>query len=231
MIVPPEKSIIAFMRIFMKTTIRKETPADYRSVETLTREAFWNRNVPGCAEHYFVNRMRSHPDFLPELAFVLELDDKLIGNVMYTRSWLLDEQDRRKTILTFGPVSIHPDYQRKGYGKLLLEHSFAAAKELGYDAIVIFGDPDNYVSRGFRSCRSCSVSLEGDLFPTALLVKELTPGVLSGKHWRYVSSSAEECCSDTAAVEAFDAGFPPKEKGWQPSQEAFYIHSHSMIVR
>jgi len=172
-----------------------------------------------------------HPDFLPELAFVLELDDKLIGNVMYTRSWLLDEQDRRKTILTFGPVSIHPDYQRKGYGKLLLEHSFAAAKELGYDAIVIFGDPDNYVSRGFRSCRSCSVSLEGDLFPTALLVKELTPGVLSGKHWRYVSSSAEECCSDTAAVEAFDAGFPPKEKGWQPSQEAFYIHSHSMIVR
>ena len=215
----------------MKTIIRNETPADYRSVENLTREAFWNQNGPGCEEHYFVNQMRSHPDFLPELAFVLELDGQLIGNVMYTKSWLLDEQDNRKTILSFGPVSIHPDYQRKGYGKLLLEHSFAAARELGYDAIVIFGDPGNYVARGFQSCKKHNVCLDGDRFPTALLVKELTPGALSGKHWRYLPSSAEDCCSDQEAVDAFDAAFPPKAKGWQPSQEAFYIHSHSMIVR
>ena len=215
----------------MKTIIRNETPADYRSVETLTREAFWNQNGPGCEEHYFVNQMRNHPDFLPELAFVLELDGQLIGNVMYTKSWLVDEQGNRKTILSFGPVSIHPDYQRKGYGKQLLEHSFAAARELGYDAIVIFGDPGNYVTRGFQSCKKHNVCLEGDRFPTALLVKELTPGALSGKHWRYLPSSAEDCCSDQQAVDAFDAAFPPKEKGWQPSQEAFYIHSHSMIVR
>ena len=215
----------------MKTIIRNETPADYRSVETLTREAFWNQNNPGCQEHYFVNQMRNHPDFLPELAFVLELDGQLIGNVMYTKSWLVDEQGNRKTILSFGPVSIHPDYQRKGYGKQLLEHSFAAARELGYDVIVIFGDPDNYVARGFQSCKKHNVCLEGDRFPTALLVKELTPGALSGKHWRYLPSSAEDCCSDQQAVDAFDAAFPPKEKGWQPSQEAFYIHSHSMIVR
>ena len=215
----------------MKTIIRNETPADYRSVETLTREAFWNQNGPGCEEHYFVNQMRNHPDFLPELAFVLELDGQLIGNVMYTKSWLVDEQGNRKTILSFGPVSIHPDYQRKGYGKQLLEHSFAAARELGYDAIVIFGDPGNYVARGFQSCKKHNVCLEGDRFPTALLVKELTPGTLSGKHWRSLPSSAEDCCSDQQAVDAFDAAFPPKEKGWQPSQEAFYIHSHSMIVR
>ena len=214
----------------MKTIIRNETPADYRSVETLTREAFWNQNSPGCEEHYFVNQMRNHPDFLPELAFVLELDGQLIGNVMYTKSWLVDEQGNRKTILSFGPVSIHPDYQRKGYGKQLLEHSFAAARELGYDAIVIFGDPGNYVARGFQSCKKHNVCLEGDRFPTARLVKELTPGALSGKHWRYLPSSAEDCCSDQQAVDAFDAAFPPKEKGWQPSQEAFYIHSHSMIV-
>ena len=215
----------------MNIIIRNETPADYRAVEHLTREAFWNQNVPGCEEHYFVNQMRSHPDFIPELAFVLELGGQLIGNVMYTRSWLLDEQDNRKTILSFGPISIHPAYQRKGYGKQLLEHSFAVARELGYDAIVIFGNPDNYVTRGFRSCKKYNVSLEGGLFPTALLVKELAPGVLAGKRWRYLPSSAEDCCADQEAVDAFDAGFPPKEKGWQPSQEEFYIHSHSMIVR
>lgn len=215
----------------MNIIIRNETPTDYRTVESLTREAFWNQNAPGCEEHYFVNQMRNHPDFIPELAFVLELDGQLIGNVMYTRSWLIDEQDSRKAILSFGPLSIHPDYQRKGYGKQLLEHSFAAARELGYDAIVIFGNPDNYVSRGFRSCKKYNVSLEGNLFPTALLVKELTSGALSGKNWRYIPSSAEDCCSDQEAVDAFDAGFPAKEKGWKPSQEEFYIHSHSMIVR
>lgn len=31
--------------------------------------------------------------------------------------------------------------------------------------------------------------------------------------------------------EAFDATFPPREKAWRPSQEEFYIYSHSSVVR
>ena len=46
--------------------IRLETPNDYRAVEHLTREAFWNQNVPGCDEHYLVHTMREHADFIPE---------------------------------------------------------------------------------------------------------------------------------------------------------------------
>ena len=56
-------------------------------------------------------------------------------------------------------------------------------------------------------------------------------GVLEGKKWMYVPSTAADCCEDTAAVEAFDASFPPKEKKWMPSQEEFYIYSHSSVVR
>ena len=55
------------------------------------------------------------------------------------------------------------------------------------------------------------------------------PGTLDGRRWRYVESDAAACCEDTAAVEAFDALFPPKEKQWQPSQEEFYVSSHSHI--
>ena len=55
-------------------TIRLETEKDYRAVEELTREAFWNVYKPGADEHYFVRMMRNHPDFIPELAFVLEKD-------------------------------------------------------------------------------------------------------------------------------------------------------------
>ncbi len=212
--------------------IRQETPADYRAVEELTREAFWNVYVPGASEHYYVHTMRSHPDFIPELAFVLELDGEIIGNIMYTKAWLEDGEGNRKEILSFGPLCVSPKYQRMKLGKLLIEHTFAKAREMGYDVNINFGNPGNYVSRGFVSCKKKNVSfvVEGN-YPTALLVAELVPGVLEGKKWMYIPSTAADCCDDTAAVEAFDAAFPPKEKKWMPSQEEFYIYRHSSVVR
>jgi len=213
-------------------TIRLETEKDYRAVEELTREAFWNVYKPGADEHYYVHQMRSHPDFIPELAFVLEEDGELVGNIMYTKAWLVDENGARKEILSFGPLSIAPDRQRQKLGKRLIEHSFAAARELGYDVNIIFGNPGNYVSRGFVSCKKKNISfvLAGN-FPTALLVCELVPGALDGRAWMYIPSTAADCCEDAAAVEAFDESFPPKEKAWMPSQEEFYIYSHSSVVR
>lgn len=213
-------------------TIRLEAEKDYRSVEELTREAFWNVYKPGADEHYYVHQMRSHPDFIPELAFVLEEDGELVGSIMYTKAWLEDESGARKEIVSFGPISVAPDRQRQKLGKLLIEHSFAAARELGYDVNIIFGNPGNYVSRGFVSCRRKNVSfMVNGNFPTALLVAELVPNALDGSKWMYIPSTAADCCEDTAAVEAFDADFPPKEKAWMPSQEEFYIYSHSSIVR
>lgn len=211
--------------------IRPETENDCREVENLTREAFWNVYKPGADEHYFVHMMRSHPDFIPELDFVLEKDGRVIANIMYTKSKLIDEAGNEKQIVSFGPVSVLPEYQRQGYGKALIEHSFAKAVALGYDTVVIFGNPGNYVSRGFVSCKKKNICLNGDIYPTAMLVKELVPGALDGKKWYYHESSAGEYCADTEAVIAFDATFPPKEKHWMPSQEEFYIYSHSSVVR
>jgi predicted N-acetyltransferase YhbS len=212
--------------------IRQETPADYRAVEELTREAFWNVYKPGADEHYFVHMMREHPDFIPELAFVLESDGEIVGNIMYTKAWLEDECGNRKEILSFGPLCVAPKYQRMKLGKLLIEHSFAKAREMGYDVNINFGNPGNYVSRGFVSCKKKNVSFvrEGN-FPTALLVAELVPDALGGKAWMYIPSTAADCCEDTAAVEAYDATFPEKERKWMPSQEEFYIYSHSSVVR
>ena len=213
-------------------SIRLEKPEDYRAVEELTREAFWNVYKPGADEHYFVHQMRSHPDFIPELAFVAELDGRIIGNIMYTKAWLEDETGRRKEILSFGPLCVAREYQRHKVGKALIEHSFEAARRMGYDVNINFGNPGNYVGRGFVSCKKENVSfaVEGN-YPTALLVCELVPDALDGRKWMYIPSTAADCCEDTAAVEAFDALFPPKEKKWMPSQEEFYIYSHSSVVR
>ena len=213
-------------------TIRQETEKDYRAVEELTREAFWNVYKPGADEHYFVHIMRNHPDFIPELAFVLETNGRIVGNIMYTKAWLEDEDKNRKEILSFGPLCIAPEYQRQKLGKLLIEHSFEVARMMGYDVNIIFGNPGNYVSRGFVSCKKKNVSfMANGNFPTALLVCELIEGVLDGKKWMYIPSTAADCCEDIAAVEAFDATFPQREKKWMPSQEEFYIYSHSSVVR
>ena len=210
--------------------IRLENEKDYREVENLAREAFWNLSVPGCTEHYFIHMMRDHEDFIPELDYVIEMDGKIVGCVMYCKGRLVDEQGNTKEILTMGPLCVLPEYQRKGFGKALLEHTFAKAEEMGYDTVINFGNPDNYVARGYKSCKKYNVCFEGDIFPAALLVKVLKEDALDGRKWFYHQCDADKCCEYEEAVERFDAEFPPKEKAWQPSQEEFYIHSHSAIA-
>ena len=207
--------------------IRKEREADHRAVEELTRRAFYNMYIPGCVEHYLVHIMRGHEDFIPELDFVLELHGRIIGNIMYTKARLADEAGEEKEILTFGPVSVAPEHQRKGYGKMLIEHSFEKAKEMGYDVIVIFGSPANYVSRGFRSCKKYNICLEGGKFPAAMLVKELAQGGLDGRRWFYYDSPVMAIREEDA--QRYDDTLPAMEKKYQPSQDEFYIMSQSFL--
>ena len=190
--------------------IRNEQKSDYQIVEDITREAFYNMYVPGCMEHYLVHIMRGHEDFIPELDFVLELDGKVIGNIMYTKAKLTDENGEEKEIITFGPVCILPKYQRIGYGKLLMEHSFKRAVELGYDTIVIFGSPANYVSRGFKSCKKYNLCVEGGGYPAGMLAKELKEGAFDGRKWTYSGSPVMDVDGQEAA--RFDDALPPMAK-------------------
>lgn len=174
-----------------------------------------------------VHIMREHEDFVKELGFVLELNGAVIGNIMYTKAKLKDEEGNEKEILTFGPICILPDYQHMGYGKLLMEHSFQRAVQLGYDTIVIFGSPVNYVSRGFKSCRKYNVCVENGKYPAAMMVKDLIPHVLDGHIWTYQDSPVMAVSEEEAAC--FDEKLEPMEKKYLPSQEEFYIMSHSFI--
>lgn len=208
--------------------IENESQGDFDEVEALTRKAFWNVNVPGCEEHYLAHVLRDHEDFIPELDFVARTaDGSIVGNVMYTKTKLVGEDGGEMPILTFGPLSVHPAYQRRGIGKRLLEHSFQKAAVLGYSAIVIFGDPGNYVARGFQSCQKFGVSTPDGKYPAAMLVKELREGALDGGKWVYLDSPAY--AYDSAAAAEFDKRFEPMKKEWQPGQEIFYILSHAVV--
>ena len=141
---------------------------------------------------------------------------------------LIEENGNEKNILTFGPVCILPEHQRRGYGKQLLEHSFERAAAAGYDVIVIFGSPNNYVSRGFKSCKKFNVCTEDGTFPAAMLIKELKPGTLeNGK--KYVYRPSPVFTFDEKEAERFDAGLEKMEKECRPGQEEFYILSQAVI--
>lgn len=208
-------------------TIRNEKENDYKIVEDITRKAFYNMYVPGCVEHYLVHIMRQHEDFIPELDFVIELDGQIIGNIMYTKSRLVDENGTEKETLTFGPVSIDPAYQKKGYGKMLMKHSFEQAASLGYDVIVIFGSPANYVSSGFKSCKKYNICLEGEKYPAAMMVKELVPAVLDGRTWFYYDSPVMAISEEEARQ--YDDTLEKMEKKYLPSQDEFYIMSNAFL--
>ena len=108
--------------------IRLEKPQDWREVENLTREAFWNVYRPGCLEHYVLHCFRSDPDFIPELDFVMEEDGRIIGHVMFSKAEIVLDDGSRFPSWTFGPISIDPEYKRKGYGLQLLKYALAKAR-------------------------------------------------------------------------------------------------------
>ena len=213
----------------MDYIIRSEKSEDYRIVEEITRMAFWNIHVPGCNEHYLVHVMREHKDFVPDLDYVIEKDKKILGNIMYTKAKLRSGNGAEKEILTFGPVSILPEYQRRGFGKRLIEYSFIKASELKYEAIVIFGNPGNYVNLGFKSCSRFDISIGNGIYPSAMLAKELVEGSLEDEKWVYEESDVYNI--DKEKAEEFDLEFQKMEKKIQGSQEEFYILSNSRIIR
>jgi len=80
-------------------------------------------------EHYLVHVLRKHPDFIAELDFVAVLEGKIVGNIMFTQSRLINEEDDSIAVLTLGPVSVLPEYQKKGIGSKLIQHAVKKAAE------------------------------------------------------------------------------------------------------
>ena len=211
----------------MDIMIRQETENDYRAVEEVTREAFWNLYFPGCIEHYLVHQMRDHADFLRGFDFVAECDGKIVGNIMYTKAWLVDEQGKEMEILSFGPISVLPAYQRKGIGSALIKHTKDMAIRAGVKAIVILGDPHNYCKHGFKSSKDLNISDMNGNYPYGMLAIELQEGALAGQPWKYRYSPVYEI--DEKEADEYDRDFVKKEKGYSYSQEIFSIAFRSYL--
>ena len=94
--------------------IRLERKEEYRDVENLVRESFWNVYRPGCQEHYILKQLRDDSAFVHELAFVMEKDGKLIRQNIFVRALIKTDDGRDLPIMTMGPICIAPELKRQG---------------------------------------------------------------------------------------------------------------------
>ena len=199
--------------------IRLEKKEEYREVENLVRDSFWNVYRPGCLEHYVLNQLRDDPAFVPELDFVMEQDGKLIGQNMFMKASIKSDDGRDIPIMTMGPICITPELKRKGYGKILLDYSLKKAKELGCGAVCFEGNIDFYGKSGFTYASTFGIRYHG--LPEGedasfFLCKELLAGYLNGITGEY--ATPQGYFVDEEEVENFDKEFPAKERLKLPGQ-------------
>ena len=215
-------------------TIRLEKTEDYREVENLVRETFWNVYRPGCSEHYVIHVLRDDPAFIRELDFVMHLsvqqndpvdhsvaeqDGRLIGQNMFMKTIIESDDGRVIPVLTMGPIGITPELKRKGYGKALLDYSLEKAAGLGYGAVLFEGNIGFYGKSGFSYAREFGIryhDLPEGADDSFFLCKELIPGYLDGITGVY--QTPQGYYVDDSDVEEFDKGFPPKKKLKLPGQ-------------
>lgn len=199
--------------------IRTEKEKEYREVENLVRESFWNVYRPGCLEHYVLHQLRKDAAFVPELDFVMEANGQIIGQNMFMKAYIQADDGRKIPIMTMGPICIAPDLKRKGYGKILLDYSLEMAKELGCGAICIEGNIDFYGKSGYRQASEFGIRYHGlteDDDASFFLCRELIPGYLDGITGEYAPPQGYYV--DEQEAEVFDKTFYYKEKKKLPGQ-------------
>ena len=200
----------------MNTVIRREEEKDYRRVEEIAREAFWNLYFPGTDIPVVVNKLRRSSDFIKELTYVIEVNGKVEGAIFYTNSKIIDKNKIEHKVISFGPVFISPKFHRQGLGRKLITYTIEKAKEMGYRAIITLGYPYHYEPYGFLGGKRYGISMPDMNFYKGLLVLPLSEGALENISGYVLFSEDLEATPEE--IEEFDKNFPYKEKGFQESQ-------------
>ena len=194
----------------MPLIIRREQPADHRAVELITRDAFWGTEMPRCMEHLLVRRLRDAACFVPELDVVAELDEEIVGNVMWSRAAVVAPDGARHDVLTFGPLTVHPAHQGRGIGAALMRHTLDEAARLGHRGVVFYGHPDYYPRLGFRRAAEFGITGPDGVTCDALMAVALVDGGLAGVRGEFREDPVFHV--EQADAEVFDlAEFPAKE--------------------
>lgn len=194
----------------MNISIRLEEEKDYRKVEYLTREAFWNVYKPGCDEHLIVHKIRKVPVFVQELSLVAYDNDKIVGNIIYSKANIINDKNNEFEVLCLGPIGVLPSYQGQGIGSCLMNYSIEKAKQLGYKAIILFGNQNYYHRFGFMNAQKYAIQTSSGENFEEFMALELYDGALNGISGKFYAGEVFKVEKDE--LEIFEKEFCHKEK-------------------
>ena len=174
-----------------KITIRPEEHKDYKSIISLILRSFQEGTdySDGTDIIALVEEIRDSKYYIPELSFVAELDDKIVGHFLFSHFSLSPtkqgghSKEAKSDIVMLAPVSVHTDYFHQGIGSTMLKMGIEKVKEMGYKGITVEGNFNFYNKVGFKT------SSEYNIFPTSgwpmeeprcMMCQETYKGSLSG---------------------------------------------------
>ncbi|MFW5889372.1 MAG: GNAT family N-acetyltransferase [Bacillota bacterium] len=195
----------------MNLKFRQEEKKDYKQVEIITREAFYNdkeyqEKGYGCSEHYMLHLLR-YKDGIKNLSIVATNDDEIIGHIIYSKSHIFTNDKRTIDTITLGPVSVAKKYQKRGIGKALIEHSINLAKTYSYGAIILFGHPNYYPKFGFKPASDYNITTKDGSNFDAFMALELKAGYLANVSGKFFESEVFDEKSYKREIIIFDKSF------------------------
>lgn len=162
----------------MDIIIRPELNTEYNKTEEIIQKAFLNEEYSDKKEHLLVNRIRKSDAFIPELSLVaLNQGEDVIGHILLSKIKIKDG-DIEVDSLALAPVSVTPEYQKKGIGSQLIHAALKNAKDLGYRSVIVLGHKDYYPKFGFKPASFWHIQAPFEVPDEVFMALELTPNSL-----------------------------------------------------
>ena len=158
----------------MKLSIRPEKPEDISSIYALNKSAFGQDN-----EARLVDALRESDVFIPELSLVAEMNDEIVGHILFTRLKIVSGIGIKHESLALAPMAVSPDRQRQGIGTELVVHGLAKSKELGFDSVILLGHKEYYPRFGFVPASRWNIKAPFDCSDAVFMALELKQGSLT----------------------------------------------------
>lgn len=157
-------------------TIRCERTEDFGSIRAVVREAFAMAPHSDGDEHNLIERLRQTDDYIRGLSLVAETDGKIVGHIMFSRIYIADRE-----ALALAPLAVHPNVQRRGIGRLMIQSGHRLAREMGYCCSVVLGAPEYYTKSGFLPAYSFGITPPFDVPSQFYMVYPLSSSLPSGR--------------------------------------------------
>ncbi len=138
--------------------IRQAQAQDYSEVFTIAQSAFATAEHSDGDEHELIKSLVQSSSFIPELSLVTEIEGKIVGHILFTKIKIGNSAE-----LALAPLSVAPEFQKRGIGSKLILEGHKRAKDLGYNFCVVLGSEKYYPRFGYKKASDFGIQAPFDV--------------------------------------------------------------------